>query len=401
MEDNKIPYHVAIIMDGNGRWAKERGKVRSYGHEMGAKTLKELALYAFSKGVKVLSVFAFSTENFKRSEEEVGFLMNLFIKLFNTEFKIFNEKDIKVVFMGTPSFAVPILESLIEKTNVVMVVTQPDREKDRKGNIIYSPCKELALKNNIEVFQPIKIKEEYQKVLDTKPDIIVTAAYGQIIPSVILDYPKYGCINVHGSLLPKLRGGAPVHHAIINGDKVAGVTIMYMDKKMDAGDIISQKSTPIHEDTTLDELYNRLSYLGRDLLIETLPSIIDGTNNRVKQNEDEVTFGYNITKEEEKVNFNDNIDNIHNKIRGLSSIPGAYANINNKRMKIYKSEKTNIKSNKEPGTIVDINSDGIYVTTLDYVIKLIDIKLEGKKRCLVKDFINGIKKEEYIGEVFE
>ena len=176
---------------------------------------------------------------------------------------------------------------------------------------------------------------------------------------------------------------------------------MYMDKKMDAGDIISQKSTPIHEDTTLDELYNRLSYLGRDLLIETLPSIIDGTNNRVKQNEDEVTFGYNITKEEEKVNFNDNIDNIHNKIRGLSSIPGAYANINNKRMKIYKSEKTNIKSNKEPGTIVDINSDGIYVTTLDYVIKLIDIKLEGKKRCLVKDFINGIKKEEYIGEVFE
>ena len=172
-------------------------------------------------------------------------------------------------------------------------------------------------------------------------------------------------------------------------------------KKMDSGDIISQKSTPIHEDTTLDELYSRLSYLGRDLLIETLPSIINGTNDRIKQNEEEVTFGYNITKEEEKVNFNDNIDNIHNKIRGLSSIPGAYAIINNKRMKIYKSEKTNIKSNKEPGTIVDITSDGIYVTTLDYVIKLIDIKLEGKKRCLVKDFINGIKKEEYIGEVFE
>ena len=280
-------------------------------------------------------------------------------------------KNIKVVFMGTPSFAVPILKSLIENTNVVMVVSQPDREKDRKGKIIYSPCKELALKNNIEVFQPIKIREEYQKILDTNPDIIITAAYGQIIPSIILDYPKYGCINVHGSLLPKLRGGAPIHHAIINGDKVAGVTIMYMDKKMDSGDIISQKSTPIHEDTTLDELYSRLSYLGRDLLIETLPSIINGTNDRIKQNEEEVTFGYNITKEEEKVNFNDNIDNVHN------------------------------KSNKEPGTIVDINSDGIYVTTLDYVIKLIDIKLEGKKRCLVKDFINGIKKEEYIGEVFE
>ena len=303
--------------------------------------------------------------------------------------------------MGTPSFAVPILEALIDNYNVIMVVCQPDKEKDRKGNIIYSPCKEIALKNNIEVYQPNKIREEYQYILDKNPDIIITAAYGQIIPLEILEYPKYGCINVHGSLLPKLRGGAPIHHAIINGDKIAGVTIMYMDKKMDAGDIISQRSIEIGENTILDDLYYKLSIIGRDLLLDTLPSIIDGTNNRVKQNEDEVTFGYNITKEEEKVNFNDNIDNIHNKIRGLSSIPGAYAIINNKRMKIYKSEKTNIKSNKEPGTIVDINSDGIYVTTLDYVIKLIDIKLEGKKRCLVKDFINGIKKEEYIGEVFE
>lgn len=310
-------------------------------------------------------------------------------------------KDIKVVFMGTPSFAVPILEALIKETNVVMVVSQPDREKDRKGNIIYSPCKEIALKNNIEVFQPTKIREDYQKILDITPDIIITAAYGQIIPSAILDYPQYGCINVHGSLLPKLRGGAPIHHAIINGDTIAGVTIMYMDKKMDSGDIISQKSTPIEEDTTLDELYSSLSYLGRDLLIETLPSIIEGKNSRIKQNEEEVTFGYNITKEEEKVNFNDSINNVHNKIRGLSSIPGAYAIINNKRMKIYKSEKTNTKASQKPGTIIDINSNGIYVTTLDYVIKLIDIKLEGKKRCLVKDFINGIKKEEYIGEVFK
>ena len=310
-------------------------------------------------------------------------------------------KDIKVVFMGTPSFAVPILEALIKETNVVMVVSKPDREKDRKGNIIYSPCKEIALKNNIEVFQPTKIREDYQKILDTTPDIIITAAYGQIIPSAILDYPQYGCINVHGSLLPKLRGGAPIHHAIINGDTIAGVTIMYMDKKMDSGDIISQKSTPIEEDTTLDELYSSLSYLGRDLLIETLPSIIEGKNSRIKQNEEEVTFGYNITKEEEKVNFNDSINNVHNKIRGLSSIPGAYAIINNKRMKIYKSEKTNTKASQKPGTIIDINSNGIYVTTLDYVIKLIDIKLEGKKRCLVKDFINGIKKEEYIGEVFK
>ena len=310
-------------------------------------------------------------------------------------------KDVRAVFMGTPDFAVPILASLIEKMNVVMVVSQPDREKDRKGNVIYSPCKELALANGIEVYQPLKIREEYQKVLDKKPDIIITAAYGQIIPSEILDYPKYGCINVHGSLLPKLRGGAPIHRAIMNGDEVAGVTIMYMDKKMDAGDIISQRKVNVSDDMTLDELYSKLSLLGRDLLIDTLPSVIEGTNNRIKQNEDEVTFGYNITKEEEKINFNDTSVNIHNKIRGLSSVPGAYGILNNKRMKIYKSIKTNILSKEKPGTIIDINSDGIFVATSDYVIRLIDIKLEGKKRCLVKDFINGIKKEDYINEVFE
>ena len=303
--------------------------------------------------------------------------------------------------MGTPSFAVPILEALIEKTNVVMVVSQPDREKDRKGNVIYSPCKSIAINNNIPVFQPLKIREEYQTILDKKPDIIVTAAYGQIIPIELLNYPKYGCINVHGSLLPKLRGGAPIHHAIMNGDKEAGVTIMYMDKKLDAGDIISQRSIEIADNMILDELYYKLSLLGRDLLMDTLPSIIDGTNNRIKQNEDEVTFGYNITKDEEKINFNDKIDNVYNKIRGLSSIPGAYAIINGKRMKIYMAEKTNIISDAIPGTILDINSGGIFVSTNDYVIKLTDIKLEGKKRCLVKDFINGIKKEDYINEVFE
>lgn len=306
-------------------------------------------------------------------------------------------KDIKVVFMGTPTFAVPILEELIKQTNVVMVVSQPDREKDRKGNIIYSPCKELALKNNIEVYQPLKIREDYRNILDKEPDIIITAAYGQIIPVEILNYPKYGCINVHGSLLPKLRGGAPIHHAIINGDRYTGVTVMYMAKQMDAGDIISQKSTLIQEDETLDSLYERLSYIGRDLLIDTLPSIINGTNKRIKQKEEEVTFGYNITKEEEKINFNDTSSNIHNKIRGLSSIPGAYTTFNDKRMKVYKSSKTDIISTTDPGTIERVDQDGIYVSTKDNLIKLLDIKIEGKKRCLVKDYLNGIKKDSLIG----
>lgn len=310
-------------------------------------------------------------------------------------------KDIKVIFMGTPIFASIILDELIKKYNVIMVVCQPDREKDRKGNIIYSPCKKLAIENNIQVFQPLKIRDEYQKILDMSPDIIITAAYGQIIPDIVLNYPKYGAINVHGSLLPKLRGGAPIHHAIINGDKEIGVTIMYMDKRMDAGDIISQRAIPLTNDMNLDIAYEKLAIIGRDLLIETIPSIINGTNNRIHQDENEVTFGYNITKEEEKINFDDTSMNVYNKIRGLSSVPGAYAIINNKRMKVYSSTISDIKSKNFPGVIEDIRNDGIYVNTKDYIIKLTDIKLEGKKRCPVHEFINGIKKEDYIGVEFK
>lgn len=310
-------------------------------------------------------------------------------------------KNINVVFMGTPTFAVPVLEKLIKETNVILVVSQPDREKDRKGNILPTPIKKLAQENNIEVYQPQKIKESYEKITNLNPDIIITCAYGQIIPEAILNYPKYGCINVHGSLLPKLRGGAPIHHAIINGDKETGITIMYMDKLMDSGDIISQAKLPILENDNLDIVYEKMSHLGANLLIETLPSIIKGTNNRIKQNENEVTFGYNITKEEEKIDFNESCQEVHNRIRGLSSIPGAYCMLDNKRMKVYQSEITNSKSTQEAGKIIKIDKTGIYVNTSDFIIKLTDIKLEGKKRCLVKDFINGIKVEEYIGKVLK
>ena len=308
-------------------------------------------------------------------------------------------KSLKVVFMGTPSFSVPILEQLINETNVILVVSQPDREKDRKGNILPTPIKELAKSNNIEVYQPAKIKEEYEKIIKLNPDIIITCAYGQIIPEAILNCPKYGCINVHGSLLPKLRGGAPIHHAIINGDKETGITIMYMDKLMDSGDIISQEKLEIKENDNLDLIYDKMSKLGANLLIKTLPSIIEGTNERIKQNIEEVTFGYNITKEEEKIDFSKSCIDIHNQIRGLSSVPGAYCILETKRLKIYQSERTNNKSVSEPGKIVKIDKTGIYVNTKDFIIKLTDIKLEGKKRCLVRDFVNGINLEEYIGKV--
>ena len=289
-------------------------------------------------------------------------------------------KNLKVVFMGTPTFSVPILASLIENTNVILVVSQPDREKDRKGNLISTPIKELALSNNITVYQPAKILTEYEPILEAEPDIIITCAYGQIIPSIILDYPKYGCINVHGSLLPKLRGGAPIHHAIINGDTKTGITIMYMDKSMDSGDIIAKREIPILESDNLDSLYEKLSLVGRDLLMDTIPSIITGTNERIKQDPSEVTFGYNITKEEEKIGFNRPSHDIFNQIRGLSSIPGAYFIIDNKRMKVYASTKTKEKSTKKPGTIEKIDKTGIYISTKDNLLSLTDIKHEGKKR---------------------
>lgn len=312
-------------------------------------------------------------------------------------------KDIRVVFMGTPSFAVPILEGLIDKYNVVMVVSQPDRKKNRRGELIKPDTKILAEKHNIPVFQPIKIKEEYQEVLDMRPDIIITCAYGQIIPEVILNYPRYGCINVHGSLLPRLRGGAPIHHAIINGDSETGVTVMSMSKKMDAGDIISRRSIKIEDNMILDELYSKMSYLGRDLLLDTMPSIIDGTATYTKQDETLVTFGYNVTKEEEKINFNNSGKDIKNRVRGLNSVPGAYCYFDDLRMKIYEVEVVNTDKYKdrEYGLIIEVTNDSIGVTCSDGLVYIKDIAIEGKKRCMVKDYFNGIKKENLIGKVLK
>lgn len=311
-------------------------------------------------------------------------------------------KELKVIFMGTPSFAVPILNKLIENTNVIMAVCQPDKEKDRKGNIIYPEIKKIALEHGIEVYQPNKIREQYEYILDKNPDIIITCAYGQILPKEILNYPKYGCINVHGSLLPKLRGGAPIHHAIINGDKVTGITIMYMDEKMDSGDIISRREVAILDSDNLDSLYNKMSIVGSELLIDTLPNIINGTNDRIKQDESMVTFGFNITKEDEIIDFNDKALNIFNKVRGLDSTPGASTYLDNKRLKIYKVSITDKLSKDIPGKIVEIEKDGLLVSTKDYLIKILEIKLEGKKRCVVSEYLNGgQRKQELIGKVLE
>lgn len=307
----------------------------------------------------------------------------------------------RVVFMGTPDFAVPVLEGLIENYDVVGVVSQPDKEVGRKRILTPTEVKKVALEHNILVFQPKKIREDYKDILKLEPDIIITCAYGQIIPKEVLDYPRLGCINVHGSLLPKYRGGAPIHHAIINGEKETGITVMYMDVKMDSGDIISQRAIKIDENDTVGSLWDKLSLLGRDLLLDTLPSIINGTNKRIKQNEEDVTFGFNIKREEEHLDFSKSSMEIFNHIRGLSPIPGAYGILDDKEMKIYSSVISAKKYNGTYGEIVDITKEGIVVKTLDCAIIIKRIKPFGKKEMDAFSYVNGVGRDKLIGKVFK
>lgn len=310
-------------------------------------------------------------------------------------------KDLKVIFMGTPEFCVPILEELIKETNVLAVVTQPDKEVGRKHEISFSPIKKVAIKNNIKVFQPVKIKEEYEDIISLNPDIIITCAYGQIVPLAILNCPKYGCINVHASLLPKLRGGAPIHKAIINGYDKTGITIMYMDKGMDTGDMISKEEVKIEDNDTAESLHDKLSAISVPLLMKTLPSIINGTNKREKQNDADATYAYNVSREEEHVLFDKSSKEIFNQIRGLNSWPGAYAVLDGKNIKLWSCVINNKKYDKVPGTIINLDKNGLEVITTDGSVLIKELQLPGKKKMNIKDFINGNKKEDYVGKCFK
>lgn len=310
-------------------------------------------------------------------------------------------KNLKVIFMGTPEFCVPILEELIKECSVIAVVTKPDKEVGRKKEVIYSPVKQVALKNDIKVLQPVKIKEDYKSIVDLNPDIIVTCAYGQIVPEVILNAPKYGCINVHASLLPKLRGGAPIHKAIINGYKKTGITIMYMDKGMDTGDMISKKEVEIKDADTTEILHDKLQKIAVLLLMDTLPSIINGTNKREKQNNDEATYAYNVSREDEHVLFNKSSLDVYNQIRGLNSWPGAYATLDNKNIKLWASKISDRSYNKTPGTIINLDKNGMEVVTKDGSVLITELQLPGKKKTNIKDFINGNKKEDYLNKCFK
>lgn len=302
-------------------------------------------------------------------------------------------KDLRVCFMGTPDFAVPILEALIKNTNVVLVVSQPDKKVGRKQILTKTPIHEVADKYGILVYQPEKIRNDYERILEVKPDIIITCAYGQIIPKVLLDLPRLGCINVHASLLPKLRGGAPLHHAIIDGLDKTGVSIMYMDETMDTGDIISTISYDIKSrDTTLD-IHDTLRELGAKLLIDTLPSIVTGTNRRIKQNETEATYGYNITREEEHIDFNKSGILIDRLVRGLYSWPLANTIIGDTEYKIVAGYF--IKGKGNPGMISDISKKVLGIGCLDGTYYVTKIKPAGKKIMDIKDFLNGIDIEEF------
>ena len=307
----------------------------------------------------------------------------------------------KIVFMGTPDFAVNVLQGLIDNYDVVGVVSQPDKRIGRHQVLTNTPVKELALKYDIPVFQPIRIREDYEDILNLNPDLIVTCAYGQIIPKAILDYPRLGCINVHASLLPKLRGGAPIHKSIIDDYGTTGVTIMYMDVKMDSGDIISQREVKILDSDNLESLHDKLSEVGTSLLLDTLPSIIDGSNSRTKQDEDEVTYAYNIKREEEHIDFSKTSREVFNLIRGLCPVPSSNAIIDEKEMKIYKSTISSKNYNGEYGEIVDITKEGIVVKTGDAAIILTEVKPFGKKKMDANSYVNGIGKNNLIGKVFK
>lgn len=301
-----------------------------------------------------------------------------------------------VVFMGTPEFAVPILQSLIDNPeyDVQAVLTQPDHHIGRKRTLHQSPVKELAEQYNIEVLQPAKLSKssEMEKIISLQPDLMITAAYGQFLPTKLLAAAKIAAINVHGSLLPKYRGGAPIQYSIINGDKETGVSIMYMVKKMDAGDIISQRSIPIEDTDDSGTMFKKLSLLGRDLLLETLPKLIGGDVNPVAQDPDKVVFSPNITSEQEQIDFRLPARLIDAKVRGLRPAPLGNMVIDGLRTKIYDVTPLEEKTDLEPGKVVRVTKHQLVIAAGDRTTYQINkLKPAGKKAMDITSYLNGHK----------
>lgn len=303
----------------------------------------------------------------------------------------------KVVFMGTPEIALGCLQKIIdEKYEVIGVVTQPDKPQNRGKKLGMPPVKELALKYDIPVYQPKKARdEEFIEVLkNLNPDVIVVVAYGQILPKAILDIPKFGCINVHVSLLPKYRGAAPINWVIINGEKKTGVTTMYMDEGLDTGDMILQEEFNLDDSITAGQLHDKMMEVGANILKETLDLIKKGCAPRIKQNHDEFSYAPMMNKNLGKLDFYKTAKEIHNLARGVNPWPSAYTTYDDNTMKVWKTRVLSESSDKIPGTILKVDKDGIRVSTKENVILLEEIQMPGKKRVLVSEYIKGNSIEE-------
>nr|WP_288305375.1 methionyl-tRNA formyltransferase [uncultured Romboutsia sp.] len=298
----------------------------------------------------------------------------------------------RVLFMGTPDIAKGCLQKLIdEKYDIIGVVTQPDKPQNRGKKLGMPPVKELALKYDIPVYQPIKARdEEFVATLkELNPDIIVVVAFGQILPKSILDIPKFGCINVHVSLLPKYRGAAPINWVIINGEEKTGVTTMYMDEGLDTGDMILTEEFDLDDEITAGELHDKMKDRGADVLIETLKQIEKGTAPRIPQNHEEFTYAPMMNKALGEINWSKSAREIHNLVRGVNPWPSAYTTYEGSTMKVWKTEVLNETSDKESGTILKVDKDGIRISTKDNVVLVKEIQMPGKKRVLVSEYIKG------------
>ena len=305
----------------------------------------------------------------------------------------------KVVFMGTPDFAVGALQAIIDAGHeVLLVVTQPDREKGRGKEVSYTPVKECAIKNNIPVFQPLKIKEAeaVEELKKYEADIFVVAAFGQILSGEILDMPKFGCVNIHASLLPKYRGAAPIQWSILDGEEETGVTIMQMNEGLDTGDILLQKKIKISGDETGESLFDKLAVLGADAICEALPLIEEGKLTPIKQDDAKSSYAKMLNKSMGRVDFSWTADKLERYVRGLNSWPSAYTYLEGKSLKIweaYVAGDINAGGNK-PGTVVKVTKDALFVACGEGALEIRSLQLEGKKRMSVRDFLLGYHIEE-------
>ena len=309
-------------------------------------------------------------------------------------------KKLNILFMGTPAIAVSMLDRLVaDGHHIVGVVTQPDKKAGRKQQLKMSEVKEYALAHEFACYQPIKIREEYDAFLNMSIDLIVTCAYGQFVPQQLLEYPTYGSINVHASLLPKLRGGAPIHKAIINGDKETGMSIMRMVQKMDAGAVMAQCKVRIGDDDTTGIMFDKLAVAGAELLSESVDKIIRGEAVFVEQDEASATFAYTIQKEEEHIDFNNDVQVVYNHIRGLLPFPVGNAVVNGKKVKFHKARMVAKQHSYQPGEIVGWLENGFAIACSNGFILVDEIQMEGKAKNDAKSFYNGAGKQ-LVGKCF-